>query len=376
VSDSRGSRLRELMAVFGTLGVIGFGGPAAHIALMRREVVERRGWLNDQQLVDLVGITNLIPGPNSTEMAMHVGRLRAGGTGLLVAGLAFILPAAAIVLALAWAYVAFGQTPTGEALLYGIKPVVVAIIGSALTAFARTALSGPLRIAVAAGAAALWVAGINELVLLAAGAVLMAGVRLGTRHPWAAIGLALPTAAAAVSVNLVTLGAVFLKAGALLYGSGYVLLAFLRGDLVDRLGWLTDAQLLDAIAIGQVTPGPLFTTATFVGYVLAGIPGAFVATVAIFLPAFVFVAVIGPIADRVRDRPLTAALLDGVNAAALGLMAAVSVQLGLSAVRDPLTILVLVVSAALLWWGRIPSLVMVVAGALVGLGAAAAGIGP
>jgi chromate transporter len=376
VSDSRGSRLRELMAVFGTLGVIGFGGPAAHIALMRREVVERRGWLNDQQLVDLVGITNLIPGPNSTEMAMHVGRLRAGGIGLLVAGLAFILPAAAIVLALAWAYVAFGQTPTGEALLYGIKPVVVAVIGSALIAFGRTALSGPLRIAVAAAAAALWAAGINELVLLAAGAVLTAGVRLGTRHPWAAIGLALPTAAAAVSVNLVTLGAVFLKAGALLYGSGYVLLAFLRGDLVDRLGWLTDAQLLDAVAIGQVTPGPLFTTATFVGYVLAGIPGAFVATVAIFLPAFVFVAVIGPIADRVRDRPLTAALLDGVNAAALGLMAAVSVQLGLSAVRDPLTILVLVVSAALLWWGRIPSLVMVVAGALVGLGAAAVGIAP
>jgi chromate transporter len=376
VSESRGSRLRELIAVFGTLGVIGFGGPAAHIALMRREVVERRGWLNDQQLVDLVGITNLIPGPNSTEMAMHVGRLRAGGIGLLVAGLAFILPAAAIVLALAWAYVTYGETPTGEALLYGIKPVVVAVIGSALIAFGRAALSGPLRIAVAAAAAALWVAGINELVLLAAGAVLMAGVRLGTRHPWAAIGLALPTAAAAVSVNLVTLGAVFLKAGALLYGSGYVLLAFLRGDLVDRLGWLTDAQLLDAVAIGQVTPGPLFTTATFVGYVLAGIPGAFVATVAIFLPAFVFVAVIGPVADRVRDRPLTAALLDGVNAAALGLMAAVSVQLGLSAVRDPLTILVLVVSAALLWWGRIPSLVMVGAGALVGLGATAAGIGP
>ncbi len=373
---TRGSRLGELVAVFGTLGVIGFGGPAAHIALMRREVVERRRWLSDQQLVDLVGITNLIPGPNSTEMAMHVGRLRAGGAGLVVAGLAFILPAAAIVLALAWAYVTYGETPTGEALLYGIKPVVVAIVGAALVAFARTALTSPLRVAVALATALLWVVGVNELVLLAAAAVLMAGARIGTSHPWAAAGFVLPMATAIASVNLVTLGAVFLKAGALLYGSGYVLLAFLRGDLVDRLGWLTDAQLLDAVAIGQVTPGPLFTTATFVGYVLAGIPGAVVATVAIFLPAFVFVAVIGPVADRVRKRPLTAALLDGVNAAALGLMAAVSAQLGVSAVRDPLTVLLLVASGALLWWGRVPSAVLVMAGALVGLGAAAGYVGP
>lgn len=374
--SSRGSRVRELVAVFGTLGVIGFGGPAAHIALMRREVVERRRWLSDQQLIDLVGITNLIPGPNSTEMAMHVGRLRAGGIGLVVAGLAFILPAAAIVLALAWAYVTFGETPTAEALLYGIKPVVVAIVAAALWAFARTAVAGPLRMAVAVVAALLWVIGVNELVLLAAGALLVAAARLKTARPWAAVGIVLPMATATASVDLLTLGAVCLKAGALLYGSGYVLLAFLRGDLVERLGWLTDAQLLDAVAIGQVTPGPLFTTATFVGYVLAGIPGAVVATVAIFLPAFVFVAAIGPIADRIRDRPLTAALLDGVNAAAIGLMAAVTVQLGSSAVRDPATILILLASGALLWWGRVPSVLLIAAGALAGLGAATAGVGP
>jgi len=356
--------------VFGTLGVIGFGGPAAHIALMRREVVERRRWLTDQQMVDLVGITNLIPGPNSTEMAMHVGRLRAGGVGLVVAGLAFIVPAAAIVLALAWAYVAYGTTPTGEALLYGVKPVIIAIVLAALVAFSRTALAGPLRSIVAVAVGLLWVAGVNELVLLAAGAVTVAAVRLGTGHPWAAIGIVMPAAlatAAAGSVNLLTLGAIFLKAGALLYGSGYVLLAFLRGDLVEGLGWLTDSQLLDAIAIGQVTPGPLFTTATFIGYVLAGVPGAVVATVAIFLPAFVFVALIGPIADRVRDRPLTAALLDGVNAAALGLMAAVSVQLGREAVVDPLTVVLLVLSGLALWWGLIPSVVLVAAGGAAGL---------
>ena len=378
-ASERPARLRELVVVFGTLGVIGFGGPAAHIALMRREVVERRGWLTDQQMVDLIGITNLIPGPNSTEMAMHVGRVRAGGVGLVVAGLAFILPAALIVLALAWAYVTYGSTPAGEALLYGIKPVIVAIVGAALVAFARTALAGPLRMGVAFGAAALWLLGVNELVLLAGGAVLVAALRTGTRHPWTAAAIALPAtataAAAAVSVNLLTLAMVFLKAGALLYGSGYVLLAFLRGDLVERLGWLTDAQLLDAVAIGQVTPGPLFTTATFVGYLLAGIPGAAVATVAIFAPAFVFVALSGPLADRVRDRPLTAALLDGVNAAALGLMAAVTLQLGLSSIRDPLTIGLLLASAIALWSGRVPSVGLVAIGGVVGLAASSVGIG-
>ena len=371
----RTGRLRELIVVFGSLGLIGLGGPAAHIALMRREVVERRRWLTDAQLLDLIGITNLIPGPNSTEMAMHVGRLRAGGIGLVVAGLSFILPAAVIVLGLAWAYVAFGSTPTGEALLYGVKPVIVAIVAVALVAFARTALTTPMRFGVAAAVAILWVLGVNELVLLAAGALAVAGTRLGTRHRWAAAGVVLPAAGVAASVNLVTLAGVFLKAGALLYGSGYVLLAFLRGDLVERLGWLTDAQLLDAVAIGQVTPGPLFTTATFIGYVLAGIPGAAVATVAIFLPAFVFVALIGPLADRIRDRPLTAALLDGVNAAALGLMAAVSVQLGASALIDPLTVVLAAGAVALLLIGRVSSVALVAIGGLIGLAASAAGIG-
>ncbi|MEO7294580.1 MAG: chromate efflux transporter [Candidatus Limnocylindria bacterium] len=374
---NRRERLIELLLVFGTLGVIGFGGPAAHIALMRREVVERRRWLTDAELLDLVGITNLIPGPNSTEMAMHVGRLRAGGAGLVVAGLAFILPAVVIVLALAWIYVLYGQTPTGAALLYRIKPVVVTIVAVALVALARTALTGPLRVAVAVAVSILWAIGVNELVLLLGGALLVAAVRLGTGHPWAAAGLVLPAAAAtaATSVNLVTLGAVFLKAGALLYGSGYVLLAFLRGDLVDLLGWLTDAELLDAVAIGQVTPGPLFTTATFIGYLLAGVPGAMVATVAIFLPAFIFVALIGPLADRVRDRPLTAALLDGVNAAAIGLMAAVSVVLGTEAVRDPLTVAIVLISGAALLAGRVPSVLLVAIGGAVGLGASEMGIG-
>jgi chromate transporter len=372
---SQRGRLRELIVLFGTLGVIGFGGPAAHIALMRREVVERRGWLTDGEMVDLVGVTSLIPGPNSTELAMLVGLQRAGRAGLLVAGVAFILPAAAIVLLLAWAYVTYGATPAGEALLYGVAPVIVAIVVAAVVAFARAALGSPLALALAVAVALLWLVGVNEIVLLAGGALVMAVARLGARSPIAAL-LAPLAAGGAAAVDLLTLGAVFLKAGALLYGSGYVLIAFLRGDLVERLGWLTDAQLIDAVAIGQVTPGPLFTTATFVGYLLAGLPGAMVATVAIFLPAFVIVALVGPWVARVRDRPVTAALLDGVNAAAIGLMAAVSIQLGATAFRDPLTVGIGVVAAAGLLVGRVPSVLLVLAGGAAALAASAAGIGP
>jgi chromate transporter len=363
------------VALFGTLGVIGFGGPAAHIALMRREVVERRGWLTDQQMVDLVGITSLIPGPNSTELAMLVGLRRAGRLGLLVAGLAFILPAVAIVLALAWAYVAYGTTRAGEALLYGTAPVIVVVVVGGLIGFARAALGGRLTALLAVAIGLLWLAGVNEIVLLAGGALIVAAARLGGRTQTVALLLPI-TAGGAGAVDLLTLGGVFLKAGALLYGSGYVLLAFLRGDLVERLGWLNDKQLIDAVAVGQVTPGPLFTTATFVGFLVAGLPGAMLATAAIFLPAFVIVALVGPWVGRIRDRPLTAALLDGLNAAAIGLMAAVSIQLATSAVRDPLTALIGAAAAILLVIGNVPSVVLVLGGGAIGLAAAAAGLGP
>jgi chromate transporter len=378
VSAPTSSRLRELAVVFGTLGVIGFGGPAAHIALTRREVVERRAWLTDEAFVDYVGLTSLIPGPNSTELVMLIGRRRAGAAGLVVAGAAFILPAALIVLALAWAYVTWGTTPTGEALLLGIQPAIVALVAWTLLGLARTAVREPLLAAIAIGAAVAWVFGVNELLLLVAGAVIVAVVRGLAPASVAAIA-PLPAvadlAARVASADLATLFGVFLKIGAVLYGSGYVLISFLRGDLVDRLGWLTDAQLLDAVAVGQVTPGPLFTTATFVGYLVLGIPGAVVATVAIFLPAFVLVALLGPMADRVRQRPLTAALLDGVNAAAVGLIAAVMLQLGVEAIRGPFTVAIAIGTAALLAWGRLPSAVIVGLAACAGLAASAIGSG-
>jgi chromate transporter len=376
----RARRLRELVRVFGTLGLIGFGGPLAHIALMRREVVERRAWLSERELLDLIGLTNLIPGPNSTELAMLVGHRRAGGWGLVTAGLAFILPAASLVLVLAWAYVAYGTTPGAESLLYGIKPVVLAVVAAALVGFARTALSTPLAVAIGVGAAVLWVVGVNELAVLAGAALVMAAVRVAAvRRRLAAVAPVAAVAgrlAATTPVDLWLLTGVFLKAGALLFGSGYVLLAYLRGDLVLRLGWLTDQQLLDAVAVGQVTPGPLFTTATFIGYVVAGLAGAALATVAIFLPAFVLSALIGRVAHRVREWATAGALLDGLNAGSIGLMAAVTVQLATGAVVDPATVGLAASALIGLLVLKLPSIVLVVAGGAAGLALGVAGIGP
>ncbi|MBW3606056.1 MAG: chromate efflux transporter [Actinobacteria bacterium] len=364
-------RLRELAQLFGKLGVIAFGGPAAHIAMMHDEVVQRRRWISDQDFLDLIGVTNLIPGPNSTEMTMHVGRVRAGARGLLVAGASFILPAAAIVLACAVAYVRYGQTPSGQAVLYGIKPVVLAIIAQALLKLGRTALTrDALQWAVGGAALVAYLLGANEIAILLVGAVVVLTWRTARSSdgPLALVGVLLATASAP-SLGLGRLFAVFAKIGAVLYGSGYVLLAFLRSDLVARLDVLTNQQLLDAVAIGQFTPGPLFTTATFIGYVLAGVPGAVVATVGIFLPAFCFVAAIGPFVERLRTRTWTAALLDGVNAAAVGLMAGVLVELAGDALVDALTAGVAALTGLLLWRTDLNSAWLVLGGAAIGVAA-------
>jgi chromate transporter len=373
-ADSRG-RLGELARLFGRLGVVAFGGPAAHIAMMHDEVVTRRRWLTDAAFVDLIGVTNLIPGPNSTEMTMHVGRVRAGWRGLIVAGCSFILPAAAIVLACAVAYVRYGQTPNGQALLYGVKPVVLVIIGQALVKLGRTALAGWLQWVVGAAAIVAYVLGGNEIAILLVGAlVVLAWRTVGpAAGPTGVVAVLLATEQAG-ALGLGRILAVFLKTGAVLYGSGYVLLAFLRSDLVVRLDVLTNQQLLDAVAIGQFTPGPLFTTATFIGYVLAGLPGAVVATIGIFLPSFCFVAAIGPHVEQLRRRTWTAALLDGVNAAAVGLMAGVMLELSGDALVDPPTIVLALVTAVLLWRTSLNSAWLVLGGAAIGIAAAATGL--
>jgi chromate transporter len=379
--ESHPDGLVEVAQVALKLGVTAFGGPAAHIAMLREETVVRRQWLSDAYFLDLVGATNLIPGPNSTEMVIHVGYLRAGWRGLLLAGTLFILPAATIVLTLGWAYVQYGATPAGEALLYGIKPVVIAVVAQALWGLGSTALKGPLLVAIGAAAAALLLYGFNELAILFGSALVVLLVRtvqhLSPRQlgaamaaPFAGLPLTiLPTLlqTAPVPVSLTTLFLTFLKIGAVLYGSGYVLLAFLRNDFVERLGWLTDQQLLDAVAIGQMTPGPVFTTATFIGYLVAGVPGAVLATVGIFLPAFIFVALLHPLVPRLRRYPWTAAMLDGVNVAAMGLMAAVTWLLGRDAIVDPLTATIAIAAAVLLIRFRVNSSWLVLAGAIAGL---------
>jgi chromate transporter len=374
--------LADVARVALKLGFTAFGGPAAHIAMLRQDVVERRGWLSDQYFLDLVGATNLIPGPNSTEMVMHVGQIRAGWRGLIVAGSCFILPAALIVLVFAWLYVRFGATPEVAWLLYGIKPVIIAVVVQALWGLLRTAIKGPLLAAVGIGALALYLLGVNELVVLFGGALVVFLITMAAgRGRWGAtlgllplVGLPLPAlpglvaAQTAASVSLVTLFLTFLKIGAVLYGSGYVLLAFLRNDFVLRYGWLTDQQLLDAVAVGQFTPGPVFTTATFVGYVVAGFPGAVLATVGIFLPSFLFVALLHRVVPHLRRARWTAALLDGVNVAALGLMAGVTWQLGRDAIVDGVTVLLAVGAAILLIRFRLNSAWLVLGGGLVGLG--------
>jgi len=367
-------RLVEVAAYFLKLGITGFGGPAAHIAMMHDEVVKRRKWLDDQRFLDLLGATNLIPGPNSTEMAIHLGFLRAGWAGLIVGGVCFIVPAVLIVSALAWAYVRFGSLPEVGSALYGIKPVVIAIIAQALWNLGHKAVKGTLTAAVGLAALALYFLGVNEIALLFAGGLaVLIGENLRRFGNGGATGSLLllagsgPTALAAAPFSFPVLFLIFLKIGAVLYGSGYVLLAFLRADFVVRLGWLTDRQLLDAVAIGQITPGPVFTTATFIGFLLGGMPGALLATLGIFLPSFLFVAGTFPFVARLRNLPLAGSVLDGVNVASLGLMAAVTWQLGRASFVDLPTLAIGLISAVLLIRFKVNSTWLVLGGATIGL---------
>lgn len=367
--------LPEVARLFFKLGWIAFGGPAAHIALMREEVVRRRRWLDDQHFLDLLGATNLIPGPNSTELAIHLGYARAGWRGLIVAGTLFILPAMTIVLALAWAYQRFGELPEATALLYGVKPVILAVVLQALWTLGRTAVKDVWLAAIGAGALALYLLGINEIGILLLAGALVGLLRLRRYGGGAqAALLMLPNAAlliasgqSPVPVSLWRLFLIFLKIGSVLYGSGYVLLAFLRSDLVLNTRWLTDQQLLDAVAIGQFTPGPVFTTATFIGYLIGGWAGAILATIGIFLPSFIFVAITNPWVPRLRRSPWASALLDGVNVASLGLMAGVTLQLGQTALVDLLTALLCLIAGVLLIRYKVNSVWLVLGGGIVGL---------
>jgi chromate transporter len=399
------NRLAEVAGLFLRLGFTAFGGPAAHIAMMRREIVQRRQWISDERFIDLLSVVNLVPGPNSTELAIYLGYLRAGWPGLILAGICFIGPAMLIVLALAWLYVRYGTLPVARELFYGIQPVVIAIIAQALWGLSRTVLKGILPIILAVLAVIAYLLNVNQLILLVVGGIIFGVVRWlerrnkqnkppeekktfinsvlpvlpfafglsNLRATWrtiSAIPLATVVVAAAVPVSLLTLFLTFLKIGSVLYGSGYVLLAFLRADFVQSLGWLTEQQLLDAVSIGQFTPGPVFTTATFIGYLVAGLPGALLATLGIFLPSFVFIAIIHPLATKLRSTPWTAAILDGINVVALALMAGVLVQLARTTLLTPFDLLkwlIALASLLVLLRFKINSAWLILAGAVVGL---------
>ncbi len=374
--DQRG-RLKEIAAVFLRLGFTAFGGPAAALAMMRQEIVIKRKWLTEDEFLDYWGISNLVPGPNATELAIHIGYKYAGWPGLILAGVCYIIPAMAIVLGLAWGYVEFGRLPALTGILEGIKPVVVAILLWALWGMLRPRIKQPLGLVVTGAVLIgyLW-SGNPILWLLVGGAVMWLYHALFSRKapPLALLGgiplmilrpfLLRPL----VEFNLWRLFWVFLKAGSLMYGSGYVLLAFIQDDLVNRLGWLTQNQLLDAIAVGQVTPGPLATTATFVGYLTGGFSGAVLATVGMFLPGFIFVLLTHPLLRRMQESKPWRHFLDGVNFAALGLMAGVIWDIGRTVALEPVGIGIGLVSLILLVIFDLPAPWLILGGALVGVG--------
>lgn len=370
--------LREVALLFLKLGCTAFGGPPVHIAMMRREAVERRRWLGEQAFLDLMGATNLIPGPNSTEMAIHLGYLRAGTPGLLAAGACFIAPPMLMVLGAAWAYVRFGSLPQLGWLLYGVKPVVAALVLHALWNLGRKGLARPLEAALAIGAAAAYLFGLGEIAILAAGGAIACAARGmpgGPRSGAAGGGparraLLFPLVAAAgaplPSLPGWVLFLKFLKIGSVLYGSGYVLLPFLNAAFAGPGGPLTEARILDAVAVGQITPGPFFTTATFIGYLLGGVTGGLLSTLGIFLPAFVLVAVTNPWIPRLRASRALGRILDGVNAASLGLMAGAAWQLGRAAIVDPGSALLGAGALALLF-RNVSSTGLILAGGVIGL---------
>jgi len=367
--------LPEVAMLFVRLGATSFGGPAAYIALMHNEVVVRRKWVDEQRFLDIMGAVNLIPGPNATEIASHLGLLRAGWPGLVIAGALFTIPGTAAIMVVAWAYVKYGTTPEVTWILYGVKPAVIAIIAQAIWSLSRKAFKSPLLIIVGLGVLGLYLIGLNEIALLLGGAVLVllvqAGMRLFKQKTIALI--LIPSlllkyplfgfAASTIPFNQVTLFLTFLKMGATLFGSGYVLLAFFNSELVVNLGWLTHAQVVDAIAVaGQITPGPVFNSAAFVGYLLGGWSSALLAMLGILLPSFIFVALLSRFLPAMRKSWWAGSFLSGINAASIGLMAAVAIQLGRSVIVDPFTIILTLAALFLLIRFKVNSVWLVLGG--------------
>ena len=375
MNSEKHRNLKEVVLLFLKLGFTAFGGPAVHLGIMHDEVVKRRKWLNDEQFLDLVGATNLIPGPNSTEMTIHLSYLRAGWPGFILGGISFVLPAVLMVMGLAWSYQKYGAAPQVAWVLYAVKPVVIAIILKALWFLGKQAIKDLLTGITVAAVFILNLIGVDTL-----GASFFSwDIRDADQEFWdpekesadtkSLFSLSLTSAATLVPkiFSLSTLFFTFLKIGSVLYGGGYVLLAFLRSDFVVRLGWLTEKQLIDAVAIGQVTPGPLFTTATFIGYILAGVPGAILSTVGIFIPSFFFVAVSNRFIPKMRRSVWFSEFLNGVNAASIGLMAAVTIQLAKAVFVDLTSVILAILSLILVVFTKISTTWIILAAVVFGI---------
>lgn len=370
-------RLKEVASVFLKLGTTAFGGPAAHVAMMEDEIVKKRKWLSKEKFLDLYGATNLIPGPNSTELAIHLGYERGGWLGLILAGACFILPAMLIVLAFAVMYVRYGALPEVSNILYGIKPVIIAIVLQALIRLGQSAIKNKITGIIGAAVIILSFLGVNEILLLALAGLFMFVVTNGSKlnksklnsftPALLPLAVLVPSQLQRSGMNVYKVFLSFLKIGSVLYGSGYVLLAFLEAEFVERFAVLTSQQILDAVAVGQFTPGPVFTTATFIGYLIQGTPGAIVATIGIFLPAFVLVGLLNPIIPRLRSSKVISNILDGINVASWGLMAVVSWKLGVSAVVDVTTAILAAVSLFVVFKYKINSAWIVLLGGIAGL---------
>lgn len=366
----------ELSSLFLKLGITAFGGPAAHIAMMRSEVVDRKGWLTDTEFLDLLAATHLIPGPNSTELAIHIGLKKGKIWGLLLSGICFILPAAMIVGTIAWAYAHYRQTPQIAWLMYGVSPIIIAIIIQAVLKLSKAALKNKFLLILGLSVTGLSIAGINELLLLGGAAILVVSTRvkwiggatgaLLTLASTTLLSNTLMATAQTVPITLTKLTLFFLKTGSILFGSGYVLLAFLRADLTERWGWLTEQELIDAVTIGQLTPGPVFTTATFIGYLLHGWLGAVLATVGIFAPGFIFVALTQPVMSKLRESRVTSGILDGLVVASLGLMTAVAWQLFRTTIVDIPTLALAIMAFFILTIWNLNSTWLILIGASTG----------
>lgn len=371
--------MREIAWLFLKLGTISFGGPAAHIALMDQEVVRKRGWLDRDHFLSLLAATNLVPGPNATEMAIHIGYVHAGWPGLIAGGVSFILPAFLICLGIGWFYLEFGSIPEIASIFYGINPVVIAIILVATYRLGKSAIKSWWEILLGVSALMAALIGMDEaLILLAAGVagILVHFIPKWISHKQLPVELFLPFVSFArhfselwsgLDDRLVQLGLFFLKVGSLLFGSGMVLFAFIQKDVVSGYGWLTQQQLIDAIAVGQMTPGPVSSSATFIGYLVSGWQGAIVATIAMFLPSFIIVAATGPLIPRLRRSPLAQAFLRGVNVAVVALILSVSLALFKSAFIDHWTVIIGVAGLFALLFLRIDTFWLIVVGAVLGL---------